>query len=115
MWKILQQGKSDDYVTGTGQSHSVKELVEEAFSYVGLKWEKYVSIDPRYFRPTEVNNLIADIKKVKKVFKWQPKISFQDLVKIMVDADMRALGLDPIGEGDNILKKKFPDRWWKAD
>ncbi|MFA5346427.1 MAG: GDP-mannose 4,6-dehydratase [Candidatus Omnitrophota bacterium] len=115
MWKILQRDKPDDYVTGTGESHSVKELVEEAFSYVGLKWKKYVSIDQRYFRPTEVNNLIADTRKVRKVFKWQPKINFQDLVKIMIDADMRALGLEPIGEGDKILKVKFPNRWWKVD
>jgi len=115
MWSILQQDKPEDYVTGTGGSHSVKELVGEAFDYVGLKWKKYVSIDPRYFRPTEVNNLVADIKKVKKVFKWRPKVTFYDLVKIMVDADMRAYGLDPIGEGDKILKKKFPQRWWKAD
>jgi GDPmannose 4,6-dehydratase len=115
MWLMLQQGKPDDYVIGTGESHSVKELVEEAFSYVGLKWKKYVSIDPRYFRPTEVNNLIADIKKAKKVFKWHPKVTFYDLVKIMVDADMRACGLEAIGEGDKILQKKFPHRWWKVD
>lgn len=115
MWLMLQQDKPDDYVIGTGKSHSVKELVEEAFDYVGLKWKKYVSIDPHYFRPTEVNNLIADIKKVKKVFKWQPKITFQDLVKIMVDADMRLLGLKPIGEGDKILQEKFPYRWWEVD
>jgi GDPmannose 4,6-dehydratase len=115
MWLILQQGRPSDYVIGTGRSHSVKELVEEAFSYVGLKWKKYVKIDSRYFRPTEVNNLIADIKKVKKVFKWQPKVNFNDLIKIMLDADMRAVGLKPIGEGDVILQKKFPKRWWKAD
>jgi len=115
MWKILQQDKPDDYVTGTGESHSVKELVEEAFGYAGLEWKKYVRIDPHYFRPTEVNDLIADIKKVKKVFKWQPKINFYDLIKIMLDADMRALGLEPAGEGDRILRRKFPDRWWKAD
>ena len=115
MWRILQQDKPDDYVIGTGESHSVKELVEEAFNYVGLKWKKYVKIDPRYFRPTEVNNLVADIKKVKKVFKWHPRINFSDLVKIMVDADMRACGLEPIGEGDKILRRKLPYRWWKAD
>jgi len=115
MWSILQQDKPDDYVIGTGESHSVKELVEEAFSYVGLKWKKYVEIDQRYFRPTEVNNLIADIKKVKKVFKWQPKVNFYDLVRIMLDADMRASGLEPIGEGDKILQEKFPNKWWKAD
>ena len=115
MWRILQQDKPDDYVTGTGQSHSVKELVEEAFAYVGLPWQNYVSIDPRYFRPTEVNSLIADIKKVKKVFNWRPKVNFSDLVKIMIDADMRASGLKPIGQGDKILQKKFPNRWWKTD
>jgi len=115
MWEILQQGKSDDYVIGTGESHSVKELVKEAFSYVGLNWKKYVNIDPRYFRPTEVNCLIADINKVKKVFKWQPKLNFQDLIKIMIDADMRIFGLEPIGDGDKILLRKFPNRWWKAD
>ena len=115
MWSILQQDKPDDYVMGTGESHSVKELVEEAFSYVGLKWKKYVSIDPRYFRPTEVKNLIANIKKIRKVLKWAPKVNFQDLVKIMVDADMRACGLEPVGDGDKILQKKFPHRWWKVD
>ncbi len=115
MWKILQQDKPDDYVIGTGTSYSVKELVEVAFSYVGLNWKKYVSIDPRYFRPTEVNSLIADIKKVKKAFKWQPKINFNDLIKIMIDADMRFSGLKPVGEGDKIIKKKFPNRWWKVD
>ena len=115
MWQILQQDKPGDYVIGTGGSHSVQELAEEAFSYVGLKWKKYVKIDPRYFRPTEVNSLIADAKKVKKVFNWRPKINFQDLVKIMIDADMRALGIEPIGEGDRIIKDKFHDRWWKVD
>jgi len=115
MWLILQQDKPDDFVTGTGDSHSVKELVEEAFNYVDLKWKKYVEIDPRYFRPTEVNNLIANTKKVRKVFNWQPKINFYDLVKVMIDADMRAVGLEPIGEGDRIIKKKFPERWWIVD
>jgi GDPmannose 4,6-dehydratase len=115
MWQILQQDKPGDYVIGTGGSNSVRELVKEAFDYVGLKWQKYVRIDQRYFRPTEVNDLIADIKKVKRIFKWQPKVGFNDLVKIMIDADMRAAGLAPIGEGDKILQEKFPDRWWKAD
>jgi GDPmannose 4,6-dehydratase len=115
MWKILQQDRPDDYVIGTGESHSVKELVEEAFSYVGLNWRKYVCIDPRYYRPTEVNNLIAGNKKVKKALKWRARIDFCDLVKIMIDADMRAAGLRPVGEGDKIIKDKFPDKWWKGD
>ena len=115
MYKILQTKKPDDYVIGIGKSHLVKEMVEEAFKYVGLNWKKYVNIDPRYFRPTEVNNLIADTKKAKKALNWKPKIDFYDLVKIMIDADMRAIGLSPIGEGDKILRKKFPKRWWKTD
>jgi len=115
MWLILQQHKPDDYVIGTGESHSVKELVEEAFNYVGLKWKKYVKIDPRYFRPTEVNNIIADTEKVKKAFKWHPKVNFYDLIKIMIDADMRAFGLKAVGEGDKILQKKFHNKWWKID
>lgn len=115
MWKILEQGQPDDFVLGTGESHSVKEFVQEAFSYAGLDWQKYVKIDPRYFRPTEVENLIADITKAKKRLNWQPKVKFEELVKIMVDADMRAIGLKANGEGDKILKEKFPNKWWRVD
>jgi GDPmannose 4,6-dehydratase len=95
--------------------HSVKEFVKAAFSYVGLNWKKYVLIDRKYFRPTEVENLIADTRKAHRGLKWNPRVSFLDLVKIMVDADMRACGLGAIGEGDKILQEKFPYRWWKAD
>jgi len=115
MWRILQQDSPDDFILGTGESHSVKEFVEKVFSYVGLDWQKYVKIDQRYFRPTEVEELIADPTKAKEKLNWQPKITFKDLVKIMVDADMRVIGLKPIGEGDKILKEKFPERWWKID
>ena len=115
MWEILQQDKPDDFVFGLGESHSVHEFVKEAFSYVGLNWEDYVKIDQRYFRPTEVKNLIADASKLKNKLKWEAKIKFLDLVKIMVDADMRNAGLDPIGEGDRILKERFPDKWWSKD
>lgn len=115
MWKILQQERADDFVIGTGESHSVGEFVRKAFSYVGLDWKKYVKIDKRYFRPTEVESLIADTTKAKRVLGWKPKVKFDDLVKIMVDADMRLLGLKPIGEGDNIIKQKFPNRWWSVD
>jgi len=115
MWNILQQDNPDDFVLGTGESHSVKEFVKEAFSYVGLNWNKYVEIDQRYFRPTEVENLIANTSKAKRKLNWRPKISFKDLVQIMIDADMRKAGLEPIGKGDKILKQKFPNRWWKVD
>ncbi|MBU1152711.1 GDP-mannose 4,6-dehydratase [bacterium] len=106
MWLMLQQDKPDDYVIGTGQTHSIKEFLQEAFSYVGLNWKDYIEIDMRYFRPTEVEFLHADITKAKEKLKWQPKIGFKDLVKIMVDSDMRLEGLTPIGEGEKILKEK---------
>jgi len=115
MWKMLQNDKPEDFVVGTGESHSVREFVEEAFSYAGLDVEERVKIDPRYFRPTEPEELIADATKARKKIGWNPKIKFNDLIKIMVDADMRAAGLEPIGEGDKILQKKFPNRWWGPD
>jgi GDPmannose 4,6-dehydratase len=115
MWRILQQEKPDDFVIGTGETHSVREYVHEAFSYAGLDTEKHIRIDPKYFRPTEVEVLIADPAKSHKILGWKPQIRFADLVKIMVDADMRALGQEPIGEGDKIIMSKFRDRWWKSD
>ncbi len=115
MWKMLQQEEAEDFVIGTGETHSVKEFLEEAFSYADLDWREHVKIDPRYFRPTEVEILRADPGKAAKKLGWEPKIRFHDLVKVMVDADMRKLGLKPIGEGDRILKEKFPNRWWARD
>jgi len=115
MWKILQQEVPDDYVVGTGESHSVREFLEMACAYAGLDCEEHVRIDPRYFRPTEVESLIADTEKARTRFGWRPRVTFSDLVRIMVDADMRAAGLPPIGEGDEVLRKKFPDRWWEGD
>ena len=78
-------------------------------------WNECVKIDPRYFRPTEAEVLIADPGNAIKKLGWNPKVKFDELVKIMVDADMRAAGLEPVGEGDEIIKKKFPDRWWRID
>ena len=115
MWKMLQKDKPEDFVVGTGEAHLVKEFVQCAFSYAGLNFEKYVKTDPRYFRPTTTEKLIADIKKARRKLSWQPKIKFRELVKIMVDADMREIGLGPLGEGDEIIKKLFPIRWWNVD
>ena len=115
MEKILQQENPDDFVLGTGQVHSVKEFVQETFSYADLDWQKYVEVDPRYFRPTEVGKLIADPAKAREKLNWRPRVNFNDLAKIMVDSDMRKIGLKPIGEGDKILKEKFPAKWWKVD
>uniref|UniRef100_A0A7V3J9I5 GDP-mannose 4,6-dehydratase n=1 Tax=candidate division CPR3 bacterium TaxID=2268181 RepID=A0A7V3J9I5_UNCC3 len=112
-WLMLQQDKPDDYVIGTGESHTVQEFVEEAFSYAGLDWKEYVEIDPKYFRPTEVDHLQADISKARKVLGWEPKVRFRELVKIMVDADLELIGLKPIGEGKKILGAKGID--WTAN
>ena len=115
MWKMLQNEQPEDFVIGNGEVHSVKEFIEEVFSYVGLDWENYIKIDQRYFRLTEVDELVADPTNVREKLGWNPKIQFKELVKIMVDADMRAVGLEPIGEGDKILREKFPNRWWGID
>jgi GDPmannose 4,6-dehydratase len=116
MWRILQQPGADDFVIATGETHSVREFLEEAFQYAGFgDWQSYIETDPRYLRPAEVEVLIGDAAKAKEKFGWQPKIKFQDLVKIMVDSDFRALGLTPPGKGDEILKEKFPNKWWKID
>ncbi len=115
MWKILQAKKPDDFVLGIGETHSVQEFVNEAFRYAGLEPQDHIVIDPKYFRPTEVEVLISDPDKARKVLKWEPKVSFKDLVKIMVDADMRSFGLDPIGDGDKIIRRKFPKKWWLKD
>ncbi|MFH1772015.1 MAG: GDP-mannose 4,6-dehydratase [Candidatus Omnitrophota bacterium] len=115
MWMILQKDTPCDYVIGTGASHTVEEFLEAAFEYVKLDYRKFVEIDQRYMRPMEVECLIAETSKAKKEIGWAPKVNFSDLVKIMVDADMRHAGLKPIGQGDQMLKDKFPQRWWKVD
>ncbi len=115
MWKMLQQKKPGDYVLGTGETHSVKEFLEAAFSYANINPKRHVKIDKRYFRPTEVDFLVADPSKARDELGLDLKIKFDDLVKIMVDADMRASGMQPIGKGDKILVEKFPKRWWSTD
>ncbi len=107
MWLILQQDEPQDYVIGTGEAHSVQEFLEEVFAYVDLDWRKHVEIDPRYFRPTEVEYLVADPSKARAGLGWEPRVTFKELVRIMVDADLEALGLEPIGEGQAILDEKF--------
>ncbi len=91
MWLMVQQDSPDDYVIGTGESHSVQEFVEIAFTYAGLDWKQYVVIDPRYFRPLEVDCLQADASKARRVLGWEPSMSFVELVRLMVDADAEEL------------------------
>lgn len=95
MWLMLQQEKPDDYVVATGETHSVKEFLEVAFQYVNLNWEDYIAFDPRYLRPTEVDLLIGDPSHAKQQLQWEPGVSFEQLVKLMVNADMQAIGLTP--------------------
>jgi len=140
-WMILQQDKPDDYAIGTGESHSVREFVEKAFSYagIGIKWkgkginekgvirsltstltstltltststlnvgDVIIEVDPKYFRPTEVDFLKADISKARKKLGWKPRTTFDELIKIMVDYDMKLIGLNPVGEGIKACEKK---------
>jgi len=133
MHLILQQEKADDFVIGTGESHSVREFVEKAFGYAGIEIEwrgrggkekgviktlearvnrnlktgdTAIEIDPRYFRPTEVDYLKADITKAKRQLGWNPRTTFEELIKIMVDYDIKLIGLEPKGEGIDICKSR---------
>ena len=133
MWLMLQQDEPDDYAVGTGESHSVREFAEKAFSYAGveLEWkgngeeekgvvksvdsrwdyllkpgQVIIEVDPRYFRPTEVEFLQADITKARKKLGWEPRTAFDELIKIMVDYDMKLVGLEPPGEGMVISQTK---------
>jgi GDPmannose 4,6-dehydratase len=91
MWTMMQQEKPDNFVIASGKSHSIKEFVNEAFNHVGLDWQDYVEIDKSFFRPAEINDLVGDYSKAEKVLGWKPKTSFEDLVKIMVDNEMKKI------------------------
>ncbi len=91
MWLMLQQDEPNDYVVATGETHTVREFCEQAFAHVGLDWAKHVVIDPRYFRPTEVDLLIGDASRAKKLLGWEPKVRFHELVKLMVDSDLEVM------------------------
>lgn len=93
MWRMLQQPMPQDYVVGTGQTHSVRELVEAAFGHVGLNWQEYVVTDPKFMRPAEVDVLLADPSKARKELGWTPKVGFRELVAMMVDADLERLSV----------------------
>ena len=91
MWLILQHDRPDDFVIATGEAHSVGELCETAYEYLDLNWKDYVTIDKRFVRPTETGPLIGDYSKAKKILGWKPKVSFTELVKLMVDAQLARL------------------------
>lgn len=103
MWLMLQQDQPDDYVIATGETYSVRQFLQEAFTYVNLNWEDYVEFDQRYLRPAEVDLLIGDPTKAKQELGWEPSVTFTELVALMVEADLQALGLtSPNGNGANI-------------
>jgi len=91
MWMMLQQDAPGDYVISTGETHPVRELCQIAFDHVGLRWEDYVEIDQQFFRPAEVDLLIGDATKAAKTLGWKPEVGFEDLVRMMVDSDLKAL------------------------
>ena len=88
---MLQADEPDDYVMATGETHTVREFLEVAFEHAGLDWQEYVEIDPRYFRPAEVDLLLGDATKARAKLGWQPKVGFRELIQMMVDADVSAL------------------------
>jgi len=92
MWRMLQQEQPDDYVIATGETHSVREFLEEAFSHVGLHWQDYVKVDEKYLRPAEVDLLLGDARKARTKLGWTPSVTFRDLARLMVDADMENEG-----------------------
>ena len=98
-WLMMQQNKPDDFVIATSETHSVREFLDEVFGYLDLEWQKYVEIDARYYRPTEVDVLQGDASKAKRVLKWEPKVTFKELARMMTDADME------IAKQEKILKE----------
>jgi GDPmannose 4,6-dehydratase len=103
MWLMLQQDDPQDFVIATGQSHSVREFLQEAFSYADLDWKEYVEIDPKYFRPTEVELLLGDAGRARKILGWEPEVGFKELVRLMVDADIKAL--EEMKQCQDIIQK----------
>ncbi len=99
MWMMLQQEKPDDFVVATGETHSVREFLDETFGNLNLDWHKYVEIDPRYLRPTEVDLLLGDASKAMRILGWKPKVGFRELAKMMIDHDLR------IAQNEKILKE----------
>jgi GDPmannose 4,6-dehydratase len=96
MWRIVQLGEGDDFVLATGETHTVREFVEAAFAHADLDWKQFVKHDPRYERPAEVDLLLGDASKAKKILDWEPKVRFDELVRIMVDADMDFLSRNTV-------------------
>jgi GDPmannose 4,6-dehydratase len=91
MWLMLQQDTPDDFVIATGEGHTVREFAQVAFDHAGLDWEQYVEVDPKYYRPAEVDDLVGDPSKAKRVLGWEPRTTFEELAQLMVEADVKLL------------------------
>jgi GDPmannose 4,6-dehydratase len=106
MWLMLQQDKADDYVVATNETHSIREFLDIAFGHVNLDWQNYVEFDERYLRPAEVDLLIGDASKAMTKLGWKPSVTFEELVVLMVDADLEALGIQP-AKGVSVIDRAF--------
>ena len=109
MWLMMQHDTAEDWVIATGEAHSVKEFLNVAFSYVNLDWEKYVKIDEKYMRPNEVNHLLGNPKKANEILKWKPKVSFEELAKMMVDSDLKLAEQEKVLLERNLISKTWED------
>jgi GDPmannose 4,6-dehydratase len=111
MWLMLQQDAPDDYVIATGEAHSVRDFLEEAFSYCGLDWQKHVELDPKYYRPAEVDFLLGNASRAKSKFGWEPKTRFKELVRLMADADFKLAAEETHMKNSSSLKGDFNDQF----
>ncbi|MDX1744542.1 MAG: GDP-mannose 4,6-dehydratase, partial [Halobacteriales archaeon] len=108
MWQMLQQEEPQDYVMGTGETHSVRELARTAFAHVGLDWESFVEVDPGYYRPTEVEHLEADPKLAREELGWEAEVTFEQLIHEMVESDLSELELS-LDEARAVVAERFPE------
>lgn len=109
MWLMLQAGEPDDFVIATGENHSVREFLDEAFGYLDLDWKEFVETDPRYYRPAEVDLLLGDASKARRVLGWEPKVGFKDLVRLMVDHDLELARMESVRKS---VGQQMPETSW---
>jgi GDPmannose 4,6-dehydratase len=109
MWLMLQADEADDFVVATGENHSVKEFLAEAFGYLDLDWHEHVEIDERYYRPAEVDLLLGDASKARRVLGWEPKIGFKEMVRLMIDHDLNLAQFERLQKGDGV---QIPKASW---
>jgi GDPmannose 4,6-dehydratase len=107
MVAMMERDEAQDFVIGTGEAHTIREFLDEAFGYAGMDWREYVQIDPRYYRPTEVDYLLADPSRARNILGWEARVRFKDLVRIMVDADLERMGLPSPGAGSQVVRERF--------